>query len=73
MFLEIDVRRHRPDVLKSRIELLPPTELRMEPLYILSPTVLSVPMDWPNKTLDLLSMRLKPWLNTWPRPGVDAF
>jgi len=44
----------------------------MEPLYIESPTVLSVFIEEPNKTLDLLSIP-NPWLNTWLRPGVDAF
>jgi len=49
----------------------------MEPLHMESPTVLSeFRAEDPNKTLDLLSLpspRLNPWLNTWPRPGVDAF
>ena len=33
------------DVLKSTMELFPPTELRIEPPNMLSPTVLSEPAD----------------------------
>jgi len=48
----------------------------MEPENMESPTVESeFIVEEPNKTLDLLSLpspRLNPWLNTWPRPGVDA-
>jgi len=55
MFTAIDVLRPIFDILKSTIEPLP-TEPTMEPLNMLSATVLSVLTEDPKSTLDLLSV-----------------